>query len=142
MLIGAALGVVVALTGIQLPPVVWEPIALIAGACVPILLISYGLSLPGARVLTAKGRRRDILLASARKLTAMPLVAWLLAQFVFALPRDQVLAVVVLAGLPTAQNVFNFAQRYDVGERIARDTIFLTTIGCIPVLLVVALLLS
>jgi malonate transporter len=142
MLIGAALGVVVALTGIQLPPVVWEPIALIAGACVPILLISYGLSLPGARVLTAKGRRRDILLASGLKLIAMPLVAWLLGQFVFALPRDQVLAVVVLAALPVAQNVFNFAQRYDVGERIARDTIFLTTIGCIPVLLVVALLLS
>ena len=142
MLIGAALGVVVALTGIQLPPVVWEPISLIAGACVPILLISYGLSLPGARVLTAKGRRRDILLATGLKLVAMPLVAWTLGQFVFALPRDQLLAVVVLAALPTAQNVFNFAQRYDVGERIARDTIFLTTIGCIPVLIVVALLLS
>jgi predicted permease len=140
MLIGAALGVIVALTGIELPVIVWEPISLIAGACVPILLISYGLSLPGARVLTAKGRRRDILLASGLKLIAMPLVAWALGQFVFAL--DQVLAVVVLAALPTAQNVFNFAQRYDVGERIARDTIFLTTIGCIPVLLVVALVLS
>ena len=32
----------------------------------------------------------------------------------------------VLASLPTAQNVFNYAQRYDVGETIARDTIFLT----------------
>lgn len=142
MLIGAALGVVVALTGVRLPPVVWEPIALIAGACVPILLISYGLSLPGARVLTSSGRRRDILMATGLKLVGMPLVAWALGQFVFALPRDQLLAVVVLASLPTAQNVFNFAQRYEVGERIARDTIFLTTIGCVPVLIVVALLLS
>jgi len=48
----------------------------------------------------------------------------------------------VLASLPTAQNVFNYAQRYDVGETIARDTIFLTTIGCIPVLLLVSVLLS
>ena len=46
-------------------------------------------------------------------------------------------------GVPSAlQRAIAIAQRYDVGERIARDTIFLTTIGCIPVLLIVAFLLS
>ena len=45
------------------------------------------------------------------------------------------LTVVVLASLPTAQNVFNFAQRFGVAETVARDTVFLTTIGCIPVLI-------
>ena len=42
---------------------------------------------------------------------------------------------------PTAQNVFNHAQRFDYGEIVARDVIFLTTLGCIPVLLIVSLLL-
>ena len=43
------------------------------------------------------------------------------------------LVVVVLASLPSAQNVFNYAQRYGVGEVLARDVVFLTTFGCIPV---------
>lgn len=48
----------------------------------------------------------------------------------------------MLAALPTAQNVFNYAQRYATGRTIARDTVFLTTIGCVPVLFLVVLLLG
>jgi predicted permease len=142
MLIGSALGVLVSLTGIDLPPIVLDPLTLIANACVPIMLISYGISLHGQRVLTSPGHRRDIALATGLKLVVMPLVAWALGAFVFHLSPGGLLIVVVLASLPTAQNVFNYAQRYDVGETIARDTIFLTTIGCIPVLLIVSVLLS
>ena len=72
----------------------------------------------------------------------MPLIAWALAEFAFGLSADEVLIVVVLAALPTAQNVFNYSQRYGVGETISRDTIFLTTIGCIPVLLRATVLLG
>ena len=72
----------------------------------------------------------------------MPAIAWAFGTFVFGMPRDQVLIVVVLAALPTAQNVFNYSQRYGVGETIARDTVFLTTLGCVPVLLLATLLLG
>lgn len=140
MLWGAALGVVVALTGIDLPPIVLDPLTLIADAGIPVLLIAYGMSLHGQRVLTAPGRRVDVLLASALKLVAMPLVAWLLAM-AFALSPEQTRIVVVLAALPTAQNAFLFSQRYGVGEIIARDTIFVTTLGCIPILFLAAALL-
>jgi len=142
IVLGSALGVVVALTGWQMPPIVIEPLQLIANACVPVLLISYGISLHGQRVLGASGRRRDILFASALKLIAMPLVAWATAAFVFHLDAQGVLIVTVLAALPTAQNVFNYAQRFDVGETIARDTVFLTTVGCVPVLIAITLLLG
>jgi predicted permease len=141
MLIGSALGVAVALLDLDLPPLVVDPLHLVANACVPIMLISFGISLHGQRVLATRGRRADVLIASTLKLLVMPLVAWLLA-LAFSLPAEQVLIVVVLAALPTAQNVFNYAQRYDVGEIISRDTIFITTIGCIPVLLLATLLLA
>jgi malonate transporter len=81
-------------------------------------------------------------LATALKLIAMPVIAWVVAEFVFGLGAQDVLIVVVLAALPTAQNVFNFSQRYDVGETISRDTVFLTTIGCVPVLIAITLLLG
>lgn len=140
MLIGSA-GVLVAVLDIDLPPIVMDPLAFFAAACVPILLMPYGMSLYGQRVLTDPGRRVDVVIASILKLVVMPAVAWAIA-VAFALPPDQVFIVVVLAALPTAQNVFNFAQRYDVGEILARDVVFISTIGCLPVLFGVALLLG
>ncbi|WP_431779134.1 AEC family transporter [Microbacterium aurantiacum] len=142
LVLGSALGASVSVSGVPLPPIVLEPAVLIANACVPVLLISYGISLHGQRVLGAPGRRRDVILASGLKLLVMPAAAWAVAEFVFGLSAQDVLVVVVLATLPTAQNVFNYAQRYDVGEAIARDTVFVTTLGCIPVLLAVTLLLG
>ncbi|GAB2836851.1 AEC family transporter [Microbacterium insulae] len=142
IVLGSALGAIVSVSGVELPPIVMEPAVLIANACVPILLISYGISLHGQRVLAPSGRRRDVLVATALKLLVMPVLAWVVATFVFGLSAQEVLVVVVLAALPTAQNVFNYAQRFDVGETIARDTVFLTTIGCVPVLIAVTLLLG
>jgi malonate transporter len=142
IVIGSVLGTAVSVSGLELPPIVFEPALLIANACVPIMLISYGISLHGQRVLGPSGRRRDIILATMLKLIAMPLIAWALAKFVFGLSAEDVLIVVVLAALPTAQNVFNYSQRYGVGETISRDTIFLTTVACVPILLLATILLG
>ncbi len=137
IVIGAGAGALVAISGIRLPALVLDPLQLIADACIPILLISYGMSLSTHRFLGDRTHRRDVLLATGLKLLAMPLIAWVLATFVFRLESADVLAVTVMASLPTAQNVFVYAQRFDVGESIARDSVLLTTIGCIPVLLFV-----
>lgn len=142
IILGSLLGTIVSVSGWTLPPLVLEPASLLANACVPVLLISYGISLHGQKVLGTSGHRRDVLLATALKLLVMPLAAWAAAEFVFGLSPHEVLIVVVLAALPTAQNVFNYSQRYDIGEAISRDTVFLTTIGCVPVLLVATLLLG
>ncbi|MCI1017057.1 AEC family transporter [Microbacterium sp. C5A9] len=142
IIIGSVLGTLVSVFDIPVPEIVMQPAQLIADAAVPVLLISYGISLHGQRVLGAPGRRRDIIVASVLKLIAMPLIAWALAEFVFGLSSAEVLIVVVLAALPTAQNVFNYSQRYDIGETISRDTVFLTTVGCLPVLVLIMVLLG
>jgi malonate transporter and related proteins len=142
IIIGSLAGVLVAVSGIELPPIVLEPIELIGHAAVPLMLIAYGLSLHGQRLLEPGTGRRDVLLATTLKLIAMPVAAWALGRFVFGLDGVELYAVTVLAALPTAQNVFNFAQRYDTAEIVARDTVFLTTIGSVPALLAVALLLG
>jgi malonate transporter and related proteins len=142
IIVGSLLGVLVAVSGIELPPIVLDPIELIGHAAVPLMLIAYGLSLHGQRLLEPGTGRRDVLLASTLKLIAMPVVAWALGRFVFGLEGIDLYAVTVLAALPTAQNVFVFAQRYETAEIVARDTVFLTTIGSVPALLAVALLLG
>lgn len=142
IVIGSVAGTVVAATGLQLPQLVTEPLHFLAAACVPVLLLSYGMSLHGQRVLAADGHRREVIVATVFKLVLMPLLAWALASVVFGLSEAETLIVVVLASLPTAQNVFNFAQRFGVAETVARDTVFLTTIGCVPVLIAVLVLLG
>jgi malonate transporter len=142
LIIASLLGVILSVTGVTLPPAVMQPFTMIGNAAVPVVLISFGMSLHGQRLLKPGSGRRDVLLASAIKLTLMPVTAWILGAFVFHLGATELLAVVVLAGLPTAQNVFNYAQRYSRGETIARDTVLITTIGAIPVLVLVAALLT
>jgi predicted permease len=49
---------------------------------------------------------------------------------------------VVVATLPTAQNVFVYASRYGVGTVMARDTAFVTTLAAIPGIALVSGLLA
>jgi len=142
LIIGSALGVIVAVTHLHLPAPVLAPFQLVGGAAVPVILLTFGMSLHGSRVLAPGTDRRDVLLASSLKLAAMPVVAWLLGQFVWHLHGHRLFVVVVLAALPTAQNVFNYAQRYGVGTVLARDTVLITTALSIAVLVIVAALLA
>ena len=141
LLIGSALGVLLSVTSTTLPSEVMEPFRLIGAAAVPVVLISFGMSLHGRKILEAGSRRRDVILASGIKVLAMPVVAWLIGDLLFQLNPEQLFAVVVLAALPTAQNVFVYAQRYERGVTMARDTVLITTIASVPVLLAAAALL-
>lgn len=142
IIIASFLGVVVAVSGIQIPDAVMEPFRLVGAAMVPVVLISFGMSLHGQRPLAPGTQRRDVILASALKLAVMPLIAWSVAHFGFGLEGEKLFAVTVLAALPTGQNVFNYAQRYERGEILARDVVLITTVLSLPVLLVVAALLA
>lgn len=141
LIIGSVLGLIVALTGIELPEPVLAPFELVGAAAVPVILINFGMSLHGRRMLDTPGTRRDVVLATALKLVLMPLVAWAAARYLFGLDGHALFVAVVLAALPTAQNVFNYASRYRRGESLARDAVLLTTLLSLPVIVIVAALL-
>lgn len=143
MIVGTAVGLVLAATNWQLPRLVDEPLQLIAGAAIPAILIAFGMSLGTTKPLSAKdGRRTDILLASVFKLALHPLIAFLLGHFALGLDGAALFAVVVAASLPTAQNVYVTAQRYQVGVAAAKDTVLITTVLAIPAMFGVAFLLG
>ncbi|MEO6532948.1 MAG: AEC family transporter [Pseudolysinimonas sp.] len=142
LIIGSLLGLIVAVTHLHIPAPVLAPFQLVGAAAVPVILLTFGMSLHGSRVLAPGTDRRDVLLASSLKLAAMPVVAWLLGAFVWHLHGHRLFVVVVLAALPTAQNVFNYAQRYEVATVLARDTVLITTALSIVVLVIVAALLA
>ncbi len=142
LIIGSVLGLIVAVTHLRIPAPVLAPFQLVGAAAVPVILLGFGMSLHGSRILAAGTNRREVLLASTLKLAVMPVVAWLLGQYVWHLEGHRLFVVVVLAALPTAQNVFNYAQRYGVATVLARDTVLITTALSIVVLVIVAALLA
>ncbi len=142
IIVGSALGVLVSALDLTIPEEIMQPFRIIGAAAVPVMLIAFGISLHGQRPLAPGTSRRDVLLATSLKLVAMPVVAWLVGRFVFSLDGLDLFAVVVLAALPAAQNVFNYAQRYERGVLMARDIVLVTTLLSLPVLLLVAAILA
>ncbi|AJK67960.1 AEC family transporter [Corynebacterium marinum] len=139
VVIGSALGLLVAVVGLEIPDPVMRPLEILGGASIPMILISFGASLRNTAPLATPADRPGTLLATGLKLVGMPAVAWLIA-LGMGLPEEQVYACVILAALPAAQNVYNYAASYQRGMIIARDTVFLTTFGALPVMLGIALL--
>lgn len=141
LIVAVAGGAVLAVTGLRVPPVLEAPLTVIGQATVPLVLLAFGMSLHGRRILAPGPDRTATVVAVAGKTAGMPAIAFLLA-FLLRLPHQQTYAVTVLAALPTAQNVFLYAQRSRTGLVLVRDAIFLSTVVCAPVLLLITLLFT
>lgn len=141
-IIATAVGMMLVLAGVPIPEVALEPVVTLAQMAIPAMLLAFGISLIGARPLSAgEGYRGLILLATAAKLALMPAVALGLG-LLWGLQGHALFAVVVMAALPTAQNVFVAASRYEAAEPLARDTVLVTTVGTVLTLLLVSAVLA
>ncbi|NAZ76895.1 AEC family transporter [Kineococcus sp. T13] len=139
VLVGSALGLLLSATGWTLPTALAQPLGLLAGLAIPGALVAFGMSLHGRSL--AGWRRPEVLLASALKGLVQPAATYCVARFAVGLDDAAVFAATVVAALPTAQNVFTFAVRYGVARDLARDTVLVTTVLLVPVLLGLSLLL-
>ena len=142
LVVGSLVGLALALTGIRLPVAINAPLTLIGGMAVPCMLLAYGISLRlGPRPGAGEPPIQVATLVSL-KLVVQPIAAYLIGAYVAGLVGPDLLAVTVIAALPTAQNVFTFAMRYNRGVILARDTIFVATLLSVPVILAITWLLA
>jgi malonate transporter len=139
VIIASALGVCWSAGGWHLPPAAGTSLTLLAGAAVPTALIALGASLHSATPI--KAPVREVAAITMLKLVAQPLVAFA-AGLLLHLSPAQLLAVVVCAGLPTAQNTFIFAQEYGVGEAVANRAVVVTTTLSLATLAAASAMLS
>lgn len=137
MTIGTLAGLATNLLGATIPDWVASPVGLLADMSVPAMLVAFGISMRLGPLPGRGGQGRASGLASVIKLVVHPLIAWGLA-LVLGLDATTTLAVVVIAGLPTAQNVFVWAARYQKALTLARDVVFVTTIGSIITIALIA----
>ena len=140
--VGSLIGLVLALTGFKLPLIINAPLTLVGGIAVPAMLLAYGISLRlGPRPGSGEPPIQIATLVSI-KLLVQPITAYLIGAYALGLVGRDLLAVTVIAALPTAQNVFTFAMRYDRGVILARDMIFVATLLSVPAILIITWLLA
>jgi malonate transporter and related proteins len=141
IIIASLTGAFLSWQNIDLPAFVAQPVGLLGQAAVPVLLILLGWSMAGQNPLRPSPHRRDVLAVAGLKLVVMPLVAWMLGAWWLGLEGHTLFTVVILAALPTAQNVFNYAVRYNIQVAFSRDTLLLTTVLSAVAFVVITLLL-
>lgn len=139
VVLGAVLGLLVAVSGWTVPAPVMEPLTILGGASIPMILMSFGASLTAGGVLADARARPGTITSTILKVVGMPLIAWLIC-LVAGIEGELMYTAVILSALPTAQNIYNYAATYQRGETVARDTVFLTTFLSLPAMLIIALL--
>lgn len=141
LIIGSLLGIVFGASGWTLPDLMMEPIEIVAGASIPAMLLAFGMSLVGSRPLSDKSERIDTLIASGAKLLLHPALALLLG-LLLGLEAHALYAAVIMAALPTAQNLYVAAVRYNRATTVSRDTVLVTTVLSMLTMAAVAMVLS
>ncbi|BAW92277.1 transporter, auxin efflux carrier domain protein [Actinomyces sp. Chiba101] len=155
LLIGVATGTALNLAGWDLAGIAGgspaEVLGLLGRMAVPLMMLSLGLSLadsqrerrmgpePLGRVTEPAGPA--LWCAVGWKLFVAPLIA-LAVGGLMGLRGQALLVPVTTACLPTAQNIFMYASRYERATGLARDTVLITTAGFAPVVLLAAALLG
>lgn len=142
MAVGSSAGVAMAATGWTIPSPALEPLTLLGNMSVPAVLLAFGISLRGSGIPARGDNRPAIALSAALKTTVQPFIAWGVGAGVFHLHGAALLDVVVTSALPAAQNLYTYASKYRVAEQLARESILLSTILSVPVLITIAALLG
>lgn len=138
VILASGLGVIASATGFHPPVVLQSTLSLLAGAAVPTALVALGASLyrprpaetadgAGAEVEHWRSAVSEMTVITAAKLAVQPAIAFAIGSFALRLPHAQLLAVVICAGLPSAQNTFVYAQHYRSGEALAGRAVLVTT---------------
>jgi predicted permease len=140
VIFGSALGIAASATGFHATSVVQTPLKLLATTAVPAALIALGASLVRRETTTDVGHA-EMSVITVLKLIAQPALACA-AGLALQLSRPELLAVVVCAALPTAQNTFVFARQYNVGEGLASRAVIVTTTLSLATIAGVAALLG
>ncbi len=125
VVLASAAGVLCTVAGVHLPSFALRPLELLGGAAVPVALFALGMSLNAP---LGSLTRPALLTATTLKIVAQPLAAWAIASFLFGLTGPALLAVVLFAGLPTAQNTYIYATQYRVPNELSRDAVLVTSV--------------
>ncbi|QPK80564.1 AEC family transporter [Schaalia sp. ZJ405] len=137
MVLAAGAGVICASFRVPLPRIVDVSTTILGNAAPPMILLAFGASLVGRRFALRSSLGGAIAVATVCKLIIQPCIAFGVGMLL-GLHGPALMAVTMMAGLPTAQNAFIAATRARTGEEITQGVVLATTVFSLPLTIVIA----
>ncbi|MGW0392690.1 AEC family transporter [Streptomyces sp. NPDC003042] len=120
-------GILLNLLSVRVPAVVLDGAAFVGDSASPVALFALGLHLGGLG-LDIRGTSREELALIAFKCLAFPLLAWVVCGALFGVRGEWLAYLVLIAAMPTPQNLFVFAQRYDIGVDLSASLVIKSSV--------------
>jgi malonate transporter and related proteins len=132
-------GLLVNLLGVPIYQPLMEAMGLLSRAAVPAALFVVGAALTRYRI---RGELTPALIITLLKLLVLPLTVWILMYQVFNIEPLWAATGVMLACMPVGISVYVFAKRYESCEPQVAGAIVLSSLLAVPVISIVAWLLT
>ncbi|WP_412075333.1 AEC family transporter [Streptomyces xanthophaeus] len=120
-------GILLNLLSVHVPEVALDGAAFVGDSASPVALFALGLHLGGLG-LDLRGTTREEMALIAFKCLAFPLLTWAVCGVLFGVRGEWLAHLVLIAAMPTPQNLFVFAQRYDVGVDLSASIVIKTSL--------------
>ncbi|MFE2283581.1 AEC family transporter [Streptomyces sp. NPDC059443] len=120
-------GILLNLLSVHVPKVVLDGAAFVGDSASPVALFALGLHL-GGMGLDIRGTTREELALIGFKCLAFPLLAWAVCGVLFGVRGEWLTYLVMIAAMPTPQNLFIFAQRYEVGVDLSASVVIKSSV--------------
>ncbi|MEV4313040.1 AEC family transporter [Actinocrispum sp. NPDC049592] len=125
--------IVLNLLAVKIPGPLLDGLAFVGDSAAPVALFALGLYLGGAG-LTFRGTTREEIALIAVKCVVFPLVTLLVCRYVFGVTGEWLSYLVLIAAMPSPQNLFIFAQRYDIDVDMAASVVVKSSVVTLALL--------
>jgi predicted permease len=133
LVIACNAGILLNLLSVPLPHAVLDSFAFVGDSASPVALFALGLHLGGAG-LSVRGTTLEEAALIAFKCVVFPLLAFAVARYGFGVRGDWLRYLVLIAAMPAPQNLFIFAQRYDVGIDMSAALVIKSSVAALVLL--------
>lgn len=116
------------LLSIHVPAVVLDGFSFVGDSASPVALFALGLHLGGSTGLLRKTSMEEAALIGF-KCVLFPVITYLVASTVFSVDKSWLAYLVLIAAMPSPQNLFIFAQRYDVEVDLSASIVVKSSIA-------------
>jgi predicted permease len=128
IVIGGLGGLTFGFTGLHLPGIINDTLALIGRSAAPTSLFAVGATLASCKI---AGDIRESITISLLKLLLLPSLVWLTTTHIFTVRPEWVTVAVIAAAMPAGANVYVFARKFDVYAQRATAIVVLSTLASI-----------
>lgn len=137
-IIATFIGLLLFVTGIQLPAFISGSIEAVAGVCTPLSMIVIGSMLSFLSLQKVFGQKKIYILAIIR-LFLLPFIIFTLLKYILRIEDSWLVMIpVIVAGMPVASNAAMMAEAYESDAELASQGVLITTLlSCISIPLLI-----